>query len=163
MTIKNITYNPNGPGGVGNDHGTYSGGLAITPSSSATSALVGQAQVSTAATSGATMQLLKGAASGGSASNGGQTFVIPAAGHGVEAFTSNTLAMGVTLNLTTALAATDWNGSASTLPNYLKVTDSKQAATLSISATAGGSGVAIATINGATTATLSSLLAHSIT
>jgi hypothetical protein len=43
------------------------------------------------------------------------------------------------------------------------VTDSTTAATLSISATSGGSGVAIATIDGATTATLSSLLAHSIT
>jgi Glycosyl hydrolases family 16/Cellulase (glycosyl hydrolase family 5) len=28
MTIQSITYNPNGPGGVGNDGGTYSGGLA---------------------------------------------------------------------------------------------------------------------------------------
>jgi hypothetical protein len=43
------------------------------------------------------------------------------------------------------------------------ITDSTHAATLSISATSGGSGVAIATIDGATTATLSSLLAHSIT
>jgi hypothetical protein len=81
----------------------------------------------------------------------------------VEAFTSNILAMGDTLNLTTALAATNWNESASTLPNYLKVTDSTTTATLSISATSGGSGVAIATIDGATTATLSSLLAYSIT
>jgi hypothetical protein len=81
----------------------------------------------------------------------------------VEAFTSNILAMGDTLDLTTALAATDWNGSAATLANYLKVTDSSKAATLSISATSGGAGVAIATIDGATNATLSSLLAHSIT
>ena len=92
-----------------------------------------------------------------------QIYVIPAAGNGVEAFTSNILAMGDTLNLTTALAATNWNGSASTLSNYLKVTDSAHAATLSISAISGGSGVVIATIDGATTATLSSLLAHSIT
>jgi beta-glucanase (GH16 family) len=162
MTIKNITYNPNGPGGVGNDHGTYSGGLA-TPSGGATSATVGQSQVSAGATSGATMQLLKGAAPGVSSSSGGQTIVIPAAGHGVEAFTSNILAMGDTLDLTTALAATDWNGSAATLANYLKVTDSSKAATLSISANSGGAGVVIATIDGATNATLSSLLAHSIT
>jgi hypothetical protein len=109
------------------------------------------------------MQLLKGAGAGVSSSSGQQTYVIPAAGNGVEAFTSNILALGDTLNLTTALAATNWNGSASTLSNYLKVTDSTQGATLSISATSGGSGVAIATIDGATTATLSSLLAHSIT
>jgi hypothetical protein len=43
------------------------------------------------------------------------------------------------------------------------VADSAQAATLSISATSGGPGIAIATIDGATTATLSSLLAHAIT
>ena len=67
------------------------------------------------------------------------------------------------MNLTTALAATNWNGSASTLSNYLKVTDSAQGATPSISATSGGSGVVIATIDGATTASLASLLAHSIT
>jgi hypothetical protein len=163
MTIKNITYNPNGPNGVGNDGGTYSGGLAIKASGSTTSATVGQIQIANAATSGTTMQLLNGAGSGVSSSSGGQTYVIPAAGHGVEAFTSNILAMGDTLNLTTALAATNWNGSAATLANYLKVTDSAQAATLSISATSGGSGVAIATIAGATTATLSSVLAHSIT
>jgi hypothetical protein len=167
MSIRNITYNPNGPGGVGSDGGTYSGGLAIKPparpSGSATSATVGHRQVSDAATSGTTMQLLKGAGAGVSSSSGGQTYVIPAAGNGVETFTSNILAMGDTLNLTTALAATNWNGLDSTLPNYLKVTDSTQAATLSISATFGGSGVVIATIDGATTATLSSLLAHSIT
>jgi hypothetical protein len=167
MSIKNITYNPNGPGGVGSDGGTYTGGLAIkpptTPSGSATGATVGQSQISDAAMSGTKMQLLKGAGAGVSSSSGQQTYVIPAAGNGVEAFTSNILAMGDTLNLTTALAATNWNGSASTLSNYLKVTDSAQGATLSISATSGGSGVAIATIHGATTATLSSLLAHSIT
>jgi beta-glucanase (GH16 family) len=167
MTIKNITYNPNGPNGVGNDGGTYSGGLVTTSPTtsggSATSAMVAQSQISDAATSGTTIQLLKGAGAGVSSSSGGQTYVIPAAGNGVEAFTSNILALGDTLNLTTALAATNWNGSTSTLSNYLKVTDSTQAATLSISATSGGSGLAIATIDGATTATLSSLLAHSIT
>jgi hypothetical protein len=132
-------------------------------SGSATGATVGQSQVSNGAKSGTTMQLLKGTGIAVSPSSGEKTHLIPAAGNGVEAFTSNILTMGDTLNLTTALAATNWNGSAATLPNYLKVTDSTQAATLSISATSGGSGVAIATIDGATTATLSSLMAHSIT
>ena len=81
----------------------------------------------------------------------------------MEAFTSNILATGDKLSLTTALGATTWNNSAATLSNYLTVTNSKQGATLSISATSRGSGVVIATIDGATTATLSSLLAHSIT
>jgi hypothetical protein len=138
------------------------------PGGSATSATVGQSQISASATSVSPMQLLgssgtSGASTSGATPGGEQTYVIPAAGNGVEAFTSNILAMGDTLNLTTALAATNWNGSASTLPNYLKVADSTKAATLSISARSSGSGVVIATIDGATTATLSSLLAHSIT
>ena len=93
------------------------------PGSSATSATVEQSQVSDAATSGTSMGLLKGSVAAASPSSSGQTYVIPAAGNGVEAFTSNILAMGDTLNLTTALAATNWNGSASTLSNYLKVTE----------------------------------------
>jgi hypothetical protein len=109
------------------------------------------------------MGLLKGSVAAASPSNSGQTYVLPAAGNGAEIFTSNILAMGDRLDLTTALAATNWNGSASTLPNYLTVTDSAQAATLSISATSGGRRVAIATIDGANTASLSSLLASSIT
>ncbi len=36
MTIQSITYNPNGPGGVGNDGGTYSGGLAEAGTTAAT-------------------------------------------------------------------------------------------------------------------------------
>ena len=32
MNIQSITYNPNGPGGVGSDGGTYTGGLASAPS-----------------------------------------------------------------------------------------------------------------------------------
>jgi hypothetical protein len=67
------------------------------------------------------------------------------------------------LDLRTALAATNWNHSASTLPNYLKVTNPSQGAVLSIAPTSGGAGVAIATINGATGTTLASLLTHSLT
>ena len=133
------------------------------PGGSATSATVEQSQVSDAATSGTSMGLLKGSVAAASPSSSGQTYVVPAAGHGAEIFTSNILAMGDRLDLTSALAATNWNGTASTLPNYLTVTDSAQAATLSISATSGGQRVAIATINGANTASLSSLLASSIT
>jgi hypothetical protein len=133
------------------------------PGGSTTSAVVGQSQISAAATSGTSMALPKGSVAAASPSSSGQTYVLPAAGNGAEIFTSNILALGGTLNLTTALAATNWNGSTSTLPNYLTVTDSAQAATLSISATSGGRRVAIATIDGASTETLSSLLASSIT
>jgi hypothetical protein len=92
-----------------------------------------------------------------------QTYVLPATGDGAETFTSNILAMGDKLDLATALAATDWNGFASTLSNYLTVADSANDATLSISATSGGQRVVIATIDGASNASLSSLLASSIT
>jgi hypothetical protein len=94
---------------------------------------------------------------------GGNTYVIPAAGLGNNVFTSNILASGDTLDLRTALAATNWSGSASTLATYLHVTDTAQGAVLSIAPTSGGAGVAIATINGATTASLTSLLAHALT
>ncbi|MEA2738424.1 MAG: hypothetical protein QOH05_1731, partial [Acetobacteraceae bacterium] len=94
---------------------------------------------------------------------GTNTYVIPAAGKGYDTFTSNILTIGDTLDLRTALAATNWNGSTSTLAKYLSVADNAQGAVLSIAPTSGGTGVAIATINGAATATLTSLLAHSIT
>ena len=93
----------------------------------------------------------------------GNTYILPAAGKGTDTFTSNILTTKDTLDLKTALAATNWTGSASTLAKYLTVTDSAQGATLSIAATSGGAGVAIAKIDGANTATLTSLLAHAIT
>jgi NADPH-dependent curcumin reductase CurA len=97
-------------------------------------------------------------------SGSGNTYILPAAGNGTDAFTSNILAMGGdTLDLKTALAATNWNGSAATLANYVTVTDSAKGATLLISATSGGVGSAIATIAGANSTTLTSLLTHSIT
>ena len=96
-------------------------------------------------------------------SGSGNTYILPAAGNGTDTFASNILTMGDTLDLKTALAATNWNGSASTLSNYLAVADSTTGATLSIAATSGGSGVAIATINGASTASVATLLPHPIT
>jgi hypothetical protein len=94
---------------------------------------------------------------------GGNTFILPAAGKGTDSFTCNILAIGDTLDLKPALAATNWNGSASTLSKYLTVTDTTAGATLSIAKTSGGAGVLIGSISGNTTASLTSLLAHSIT
>ena len=137
-----------------------------------TSATVSQSQVSVVATAGSHMLFLGGSGdivslSGGteriSETGHGNTFILPAAGKGIDIFNNNILTKGDTLDLKTALAATDWNGSASTVSNYLTVTDSAVGATLSIAAMSGGTGVAIATIDGATTATLASVLAHSFT
>jgi hypothetical protein len=60
--------------------------------------------------------------------------------------------VGDILDLTTPLAATAWNKSASALSKYRTATDSAQSATPSISAISGGSGEAIATIDGAAAA-----------
>jgi hypothetical protein len=137
--------------------------LSDAPGGSTTAATVEQSQVSAAATSGTSIGLLKGSVAAATPSSSVQTYVLPAAGDGAETFTSNILAMGDKLDLATALAATDWNGFASTLSNYLTVADSANDATLSISATSGGQRVVIATIDGASNASLSSLLASSIT
>ena len=56
-------------------------------------------------------------------SGGQNTFILPAAGNVTNTFTGNVLALGDTLDLKPALAATNWNGSTSTLANYLALTD----------------------------------------
>ena len=53
MNIQSITYNPNGPGGVGSDGGTYTGGLA-SASPTATAAVVTPAAATAAAVTPAT-------------------------------------------------------------------------------------------------------------
>jgi hypothetical protein len=145
---------------------------AITIASATTSSTVTQSQVSVVATAGTHLVFIKGSGDIVSLTGGADTitdtgsnntYILPAAGKGSDAFTSNILTIGDTLDLKPALAATNWNGSASTLSQYLTVTDTTKGATLSIAATSGGTGVAIGSISGATTATLSSLLAHSIT
>jgi hypothetical protein len=93
----------------------------------------------------------------------GNTYVIPAAGNGTDTFTNNIFTDGDTLDLRTALAATNWKGTTTTLSNYLSVTDTTAGAVLSIAPTPGGVGVAVGTIDGATTANLTSLLAHALT
>jgi lysophospholipase L1-like esterase len=145
---------------------------AIAIASGTTSTTVSQSQISVLATAGNHMLFLSGSGDVVSLTGGtntitdtgnNNTYLLPAAGKGTDIFTSNILIKADTLDLKPALAATDWNGAASTLAKYLTVTDSAQGATLSVAATSGGPGVAIASINGATTATLTSLLAHAIT
>jgi hypothetical protein len=76
---------------------------------------------------------------------------------------SDALSSGGTLDLTNALAATDWDGAPSTLPDYLAVTDMPAGTEIWLATTSGGPGTMIATIQGATDLSLDSLLAHSIT
>ncbi len=144
----------------------------ITIAASQASVTVSQSQVSLIATAGSHMVFIKGSGdtinlSGGTDtitdSGHGNTYVIPPAGKGYDSFASNVLTAGDTLDLRSALAATNWNGAAATLPNYLTVVDNAKGAILSISSTSGGAVMGIATIDGATTAKLSTLLAHALT
>ncbi|HBK06542.1 MAG TPA: hypothetical protein DDZ81_11850 [Acetobacteraceae bacterium] len=144
----------------------------VTIPSTQTSATINLNQVTITATAGNHLVFISGTGdtarlSGGTDTitdtGGGNTYVIPAAGKGYDAFTSNVLTINDTLDLRTALAATQWTGSASTLSKFLSVTDTSQGAVLSISTQSGGTGVGIASINGATTTDLTSLLAHAIT
>lgn len=136
------------------------------------SSTVSQNQISVVATTGDQILFVSGsgdqfALSGGTETitdtGGGNTYVLPAAGNGSDAFTSNILTNGDTIDLTAALAATSWDGSAGTLQNYLSVASSGQNAELTIAATAGGAGTTIATIAGAGGAALSDILAHAVT
>jgi hypothetical protein len=144
----------------------------ITLPATGASTTVSQSQISVVATTGDQMLFISGSGdqislSGGSETitdtGGGNTYVLPAAGNGSDTFTSNILTAGDTLDLTAALAATDWDGSTGTLQNYLTVGSSGQNAVLTIAPTSGGAGTTIATIAGAGGAALSDILAHAIT
>jgi hypothetical protein len=144
----------------------------VTIAATETSATVAWDNVSINATSGSHMVFISGTGDTVNLSGGtntitdtgsGNTYVIPAAGKGNDTFTTSVLTIGDTLDLRTALAATNWTGSASTLSNYLSVTNGTQATVLSIAPTAGGTAAAIATIDGASGTILSSLLAHALT
>ena len=92
---------------------------------------------------------------------GSDTFVLPAAGKGFDTITGFLETNADLLDLRTALGATKWNGSATTLGKYLLVTnDTKGDTTLSIATTGTGSGTAIAVLEGAGNLALADLLSH---
>ncbi len=145
----------------------------ITISQSQASETVSQSHVSIVSASGNHAVFISGSADTATLAGGtntitdtgsGNTYVLPAAGQGYDTFAGNILNIaGDMLDLQPALAATGWNGQASTLAQYLSVADSSQGAVLAIAPTAGAAAVAVASINGATTASLSTLLTHAIT
>ena len=94
---------------------------------------------------------------------GENTFILPAAGNGLVTFANDILNLGDTLNLSTALSATDWDGSPDTLANYLSVSGWDGSAVVSIASTAGGAASPIATIAGEAGLDLGTLLGHAIT
>jgi len=96
------------------------------------SVTVSQSQISLVATSGTHMLFISGTGdivnlSGGADTitdtGGGNTYAIPAANKGYDTFASNILTKVDTLDLKTALAATNWNGAAATVAQYLSVKD----------------------------------------
>jgi hypothetical protein len=91
---------------------------------------------------------------------GNETFVLPVAGNGTDTITGFTETNGDVLDLRQALAATLWNGMASSLSTYLKVTDSGGSTILSITPNGMGAGTVIATLSGAGNLGLSDLLSH---
>ncbi|MBS0640052.1 MAG: hypothetical protein JSS43_09285 [Proteobacteria bacterium] len=144
----------------------------VTLSASQGDVTVTQSQIQVVATAGTRMLFIKGsgdtiAVSGGTNTitdtGQGNTYVLPIAGKGSDVFTSNVFNNNDWLDLRPALAATSWNGVASSLPNYLHVTNTAQGAAVSIVPSGSGSGSVIATIQGASNTTLTSLLAHSLT
>ncbi|MFL5254171.1 MAG: hypothetical protein ACJ8AI_14985 [Rhodopila sp.] len=94
---------------------------------------------------------------------GGNTCILPSGSNPAASFTSNILDKGDVLDLRTALASTDWNGSSDTLSKYLSVSSSSDAAEISLAKTAGGHGTTIAHISGAAGLSLDSLLSHAMT
>jgi hypothetical protein len=94
---------------------------------------------------------------------GGNTFILPSGSNPAASFTSDILDKGDVLDLRTALASTDWNGSNDTLSKYLSVSSSSDAAEISLAKTAGGHGTTIAHISGAAGLDLDSLQSHALT
>jgi hypothetical protein len=96
--------------------------------------------------------------------SGGNTFNLPAAGHGSAVFSATVLTIGDVFGLATALAATGWTGSSDSLHSYLHIEQSGANTELLVSANATrhASGTLLATFDNASVS-LSAILAHSIT
>jgi hypothetical protein len=144
----------------------------LTIAASQSSVTVSQSDISVQATAGAHLLFVTGSGDTLTLSGGTETitdtgtyndYIVPAAGGGMLAFSSDILNGSDYLDLRAALAATQWNGTTAALGSYLHVTDTSGGATLAVSATASGSSVAVASVSGASSATLQTFLAHAIT
>ena len=91
---------------------------------------------------------------------GNNIFVLPRAGQGMDTIGGFSTMNGDQLDVHAALAATRWNGAASLLGNYLKVTSSNGDATLSVVSHGRDGGTAIALLKGAGGIGLADLVAH---
>jgi hypothetical protein len=96
-------------------------------------------------------------------SGGGNTIVMPAAGGGIDQVYGYVLQAGDVLDFTVALKATAWNGSPSTLSQFLHVAMSGNDAIISMSNTANGPSTRIADLHDSGTVSMATLLAHAVT
>jgi aryl-phospho-beta-D-glucosidase BglC (GH1 family) len=144
----------------------------ITVADTTASITLSQSNMRLAATSGDHMVFVQGSGNTVALTGGHETitdtgsnnsYIIPAAGNGYETFTSDILQTSNTLDLRSMLAATEWAGDTASIGDFVHVASDGQGAIVSVSSSAGGAATAVATIDSATTATLSTLLAHAIT
>ncbi len=89
---------------------------------------------------------------------GNDTFYLPTAGSGLDTISNFSLTNGDVLNLTAALTASGWNFQASSLGNYLKVTEVGSNAMIGIAV--GGNVTNVAELVGVSSLTLTKLLPH---
>jgi hypothetical protein len=94
---------------------------------------------------------------------GGNTFVLPTANNGMMDLFGISLSNDDKLDLRPALAATNWNGSASTIGNFVRVAMEGDDALVLISKRAHGAGSIVADLHGAGATNVQGLLAHAIT
>jgi hypothetical protein len=145
---------------------------AVSVPSSETSVKISASMETINATSGNHMVFISGSHDVFSLSGGTLTvsdtgsdnrFQLPAAGKGTAVFNAAASTNGDMFDLTTALAATKWSGSASTLSSYLHVVQTARNTELLVTANAASSGgTLLATFDGAKLS-LSTILAHSFT
>ena len=153
---------------------TSGNGSTITVPASESSTTISATQATVNATSGDHMLFITGNAntfnlSGGNETvtdngSGGNTFVLPAAGNGSVAFNAAVLNNGDVFDLTTALGATSWDGSADTLSSYLQVQQANGTTSLLVSndGASGAGGTMVASFAN-TQVSLATILAHSTT
>ena len=98
-------------------------------------------------------------------SGSGNTIILPAAQNGDDTIYGYVIPDGDTFDLRTLLAATKWNGSQSTMGNFIRMSTSGSNAVISVTPTGAVSGgsYAVATLEGSGAVSLTTLLAHAIT
>ena len=88
--------------------------------------------------------------------------MLPTASQGYDRIYGSVLQNGDTFDLRPALAATGWDGTSASLPNWLSVQTRNGNTAIYLKATAHGATHAIGALEG-TTASLAQLLQHSLT